>query len=291
MELCEATADTAPQIAAGRVDQRVNVLGVGISVLTLDTAWEAVCAALDAGQQGYVTVTGVHGVSESQSDDELRRIHNRSLLSTPDGMPLVWMGRLQGFKAEAMDRVYGPDLMLEVLARGQARGLRHYFYGGRAGVAESLREKMLCRYPEAQIVGASTPPFRPLTEEEEHRLVEQLNGLRPHCIWIGLSTPKQERLMAGLIERYGRAATQDQPQRPHFEFPLVMFGVGAAFDFHSGQVRQAPRWMQRSGLEWLFRLQQDPRRLWRRYLKNNPLFLGRAALQLSGLRTYPLERE
>lgn len=290
MELCESTAEQAPA-AAGRRVPRVNVLGVGISVLTLDSAWEAVRTTLEAGRQGYVTVTGVHGVSECQSDGELREIHNRSLLSTPDGMPLVWMGRLQGVGPQKMDRVYGPDLMLEVLARGQAAELRHYFYGGREGVAETLREKLLTRYPEAQIVGASTPPFRPLTEAEEHALVERLNRLRPHCIWIGLSTPKQERLMAGLLNRYGREAASSESDRPHLEFPLVMFGVGAAFDFHSGEVRQAPHWMQRAGLEWLFRLQQDPRRLWRRYLKNNPLFLGRAALQLTRLRRYPLDCE
>ena len=265
---------------------RFNVLGVGVSVLTLDSAWTAVTQRLRAGEQGYVTVTGVHGVSECQGDDQLRRIHNDSFLTTPDGMPLVWMGRLQGVESSALHRVYGPDLMLAMLERGQATGLRHYFYGGREGVAELLREKLRERYPQAQIVGASTPPFRPLTEQEELVLVDQLNRLRPDCIWIGLSTPKQERLMARLLERYGQDAAGSGEAR--LQFPTVFFGVGAAFDIHAGLLRQAPRWMQRVGLEWLFRLKEEPRRLWSRYLKNSPLFVARAALQLTRLRKYRL---
>ena len=264
---------------------RINVLGVGISVLTLDSAVEAVLAAIHNGQQGYVTVTGVHGVSECQCDDQLRRIHNESLLSTPDGMPLTWMGRLQGVGAKHMSRVYGPDLMLRVLERGQHEGLRHYFFGGREGVADLLRTKLLERFPNAQIVGTYTPPFRPLNKTEEIQLLSELDALRPNCFWVGLSTPKQERVMADLLARYGTNAT-DAPAR--LPAPLVMFGVGAAFDFHAGLIPQAPSWMQRAGLEWLFRLQKEPRRLWKRYCKNNPLFLMRATLQLTGLKKYKL---
>lgn len=264
---------------------RINVLGVGISTLTLDSAVESVVSAVQANRQGYVTVTGVHGVSECQTDDELRRIHNESLLSTPDGVPLTWMGRLQGVSADQMSRVYGPDLMLRVLERGQSEGLRHYFFGGRDGVAEQLRDKLLERFPKAEIVGTYTPPFRPLNETEEHELLTELNELRPNCFWVGLSTPKQERIMADLLARFGENAT-DAPLR--LPSPLVMFGVGAAFDFHAGLIPQAPSWMQRSGLEWLFRMMKEPRRLWKRYCKNNPLFLMRAALQLTGLRKYKL---
>ncbi len=269
-------------------DFRINVLGVGISAITLDSTWTMVLACLREERQGYVTVTGVHGVSECQSDAELRRIHNESLLSTPDGMPLVWMGRLQGIGPKQMDRVYGPDLMLEVIERGQAEGLRHYFFGGRDGVAALLQEKLLERFPAAQIVGTYTPPFRPLDEAEERALVEELDRLRPHCFWVGLSTPKQERVMSQLLTCYG--ASQEQPidGETRLPTPLVMFGVGAAFDFHAGLVPQAPPWMQRVGLEWLFRLRCEPRRLWRRYLKNNPLFIVRAFLQLTGLRKYRL---
>ncbi|NOY41764.1 MAG: WecB/TagA/CpsF family glycosyltransferase [Planctomycetes bacterium] len=267
--------------------RRINVLGVGISSLTLDSAVEAVLDALNNQQQGYVTVTGVHGVSECQTDAELRRIHNDSLLSTPDGMPLTWMGRLQGASREQMDRVYGPDLMLRVFERGQQEGLRHYLFGGGEGVVELLQEKLTKRFPTAQVVGTYTPPFRPLTDDEEYDFVEQLNQRQPHCLWVGLSTPKQERIMARLLSRYGAEGTTgaDAPRLPT---PLVMFGVGAAFDFHAGLIPQAPHWMQRSGLEWFYRLQKEPRRLWKRYLKNNPLFLARAALQISGLRKYEL---
>lgn len=264
---------------------RINVLGVGISTLTLDSAVDAVVSAVQNNRQGYVTVTGVHGVSECQSDPELKRIHNDSFLSTPDGMPLTWMGRLQGVGSQKMDRVYGPDLMLKVLERGQTENLRHYFFGGRDGVAQQLREKLLDRFPDAQIVGTYTPPFRPLNEAEEQQLLDELNELKPNCFWVGLSTPKQERIMANLLERFGAESTDATTRLPS---PLVMFGVGAAFDFHAGLIPQAPSWMQRAGLEWLFRMMKEPRRLWRRYCKNNPLFIIRAALQLTGLRKYRL---
>lgn len=254
------------------------MLGVGISALTLDSAAEAVLEAVRAGRQGYVTVTGVHGVSECQRDAELRRIHNESLLSTPDGVPLTWMGRLQGKRREEMQRVYGPDLMLQVLERGQPAGLRHYLYGGGEGVAALLAERMSTRFPGVEIAGIYTPPYRALSGDEERALVDELRELAPHCVWVGLSTPKQERFMAQLLSRYAA----------ELPAPLVLLGVGAAFDFHAGLKSQAPAWMQRAGLEWLFRLQQEPRRLWKRYLKNNPVFVARAALQLSGLRRYEL---
>lgn len=266
-------------------DKRINVLGVGISVLTLDSAVDAVFQALADGQQGYVTVTGVHGVSACQSDPELLRIHNESLLTTPDGMPLTWMGRLQGVGKHEMDRVYGPDLMLRIFQRGQAEGLRHFLFGGREGVAELLHAKLLEKFPAAQIVGTYTPPFRPLNDQEEQQLLDQLQASRPHCFWVGLSTPKQERLMRRLVARYGADGDGRLPA------PMLLFGVGAAFDFHAGLLPQAPRWMQRAGMEWFFRLQQEPRRLWKRYLKNNPLFITRAAMQLTGLRKYELPED
>lgn len=269
--------------------RRINVLGVGISVLTLDTAVEAVNKALASGSQCYITVTGVHGISECQRDPELLRIHNESLLSTPDGMPLTWLGRFHGIGPTEMDRVYGPDLMLRIIEDGQQskqreKGLRHFLLGGAEGVAEILRDKLLARIPNAEIVGIRTPPFRPLTQVEEHDLVEELRLLRPDCLWVGLSTPKQERFMADLLSRYGAASTG--PLK--LPAPLVMFGVGAAFDFHAGLMPQAPRWIQRAGMEWGYRLATEPRRLWRRYLTNNPLFVARIAMQLLGLRKYEL---
>lgn len=251
---------------------RVNVLGVGISVLNLDTALAAVAAALVAQRKGYICVTGVHGVSEAQHDPEFRRILNRSFLNTPDGMPMVWMGRLRGHRQ--MSRVYGPDLMGRVFEFTRESGHTHFFYGGAAGVAEELKQKMEARFPGARVVGTYTPPFRPLDDSEAAALVRMIEELKPDLVWVGLSTPKQERFMA----QYG----------PQLDATL-MIGVGAAFDFFAGRVRQAPRWMQRSGLEWLFRLGCEPRRLWKRYLRNNPLFVLRAAAQLSGLRRYRME--
>lgn len=252
-----------------KLSPRVNVLGVGLSPLNLDLAVQAVEGALSQREKGYVCVTGVHGVSEAQQDDTFRRILNASFLNTPDGMPMVWMGRLQG--VGHMDRVYGPDLMLQVLAMSEERGYTQFLYGGGDGVAQELKQALEQRFPKLQIVGTYTPPFRPLNPDEESQLVEQVRELRPDVIWVGLSTPKQEKFMAQYWQQLDAT---------------LFFGVGAAFDFHAGKVRQAPRWMQRSGLEWFFRLVCEPKRLWKRYLKNNPLFLMRAFLQITGLRKY-----
>ena len=251
---------------------RVNVLGVGLSVLNLDTVVGVLRDALAAGVRGYVTVTGVHGVIESQADDGLRRIHNASLLSTPDGMPMVWMGRLAGHRT--MGRVYGPDLMEHVFAWSQASGATHFFYGGNTGVAEELKAKLEQRFPGLRVVGTYTPPFRPLTEDELAALAAEVARVQPDFFWVGLSTPKQERFMAA------HQAKLDAK---------IMVGVGAAFDFHAGRVQQAPRWIQRSGFEWLYRLTKDFRRLWPRYSRIVPLFLWRAGGQLSGWRRYSLE--
>lgn len=261
-------SDAVPEFVA---PPRVNVLGVGISVLNLDSAVTTLAAARAAGQRGYVTVTGVHGVIESQDDPELRRIHNASLLSTPDGMPMVWMGRLRGFRE--MDRVYGPDLMERLMAWSQTSGATHYFFGGNTGVAEELKAKMEQRFPGVRIVGTHTPPFRPLTEDELNALGSEVARLQPDFFWVGLSTPKQERFMATYSKRLNAR---------------ILIGVGAAFDFHAGRVVQAPRWIQRSGLEWLFRLTKDFKRLWPRYSRIVPRFLFQATGQLLGWRQYPL---
>jgi len=152
------------------------------------------------------------------------------------------------------------------------RGYRHFLYGSKPGVADSLRQALQRRFPGLQVVGTYTPPFRSLTPKEESDLAAQVRESRPHIIWVGLSTPKQERFMAQYIDR--------------LEVPL-MFGVGAAFDYHSGRIRDCSRWVKRAGLQWLHRLMQDPKRLWRRYLRSNPAFLWHIGLQLSRLRRYP----
>lgn len=252
---------------------RVNVLGVGVSAINMENALAAITGALQRGQKGYICVTGVHGVSEAQSDESFRKILNRSFLCTPDGMPLVWVGRWKGHRH--MDRVYGPDLMLAVMEVSEKEGWRHFFYGGTNQTAECLRERLLQRYPKLLVTGVYEPPFRPLHRAEREELKRQVASGRPDIFWVGLSTPKQEKFMAEFL--------------PELDATL-MIGVGAAFDFHAGRVKQAPRWMQRSGLEWFFRLCCEPRRLWKRYFKNNPLFVLRIILQFTGARKYSLDQ-
>jgi N-acetylglucosaminyldiphosphoundecaprenol N-acetyl-beta-D-mannosaminyltransferase len=236
--------------------RRVDVLGVGISAVDMTTAVDVIGGWIERGEQHYVCVTGVHGVMESQRDADLRRIHNASGLTTPDGMPMVWAGRRAG--ATWMRRVYGPDLMLALAEQAAARGWRSFFYGGREGVPERLVENLRRRYPGFEAVGWYSPPFRPLSAAEDAAIVERINALRPDLVWVGLSTPKQERWMDAHVGR--------------LEAP-VFLGVGAAFDIHAGTLPQAPHWMQTNGLEWMYRLIREPRRLWRRYLSIVPRFM------------------
>ncbi len=235
---------------------RCEILGVGISAINLEQATSICLQAISQGVQGYICVTGVHGIMESQRDPELYEVLNNSFLSTPDGMPTVWLGRAAGLSW--MDRVYGPDLMLALCDQGRSSGVRHYFYGGNEGVAEELVSKLTARYPGINIVGNFCPPFRDLTEEEINDLDNKLSQLQPDIVWVGLSTPKQEKFMAATLEKLT---------------VKLMIGVGAAFDFHSGRVQQAPRCVQRSGFEWLYRTLKEPRRLWKRYYINNTGFL------------------
>jgi N-acetylglucosaminyldiphosphoundecaprenol N-acetyl-beta-D-mannosaminyltransferase len=250
--------------------ERVNVLGVGVSVLDQERARKFLFDAVRHGRRGYVAVTGVHGVSEAQGDPTLRSILNHALLVTPDGMPMVWMGKLQGH--QSIQRVYGPDLMLNLCEHSVAEGFTHFFYGGVSGVADELKRQLEARFCGLKIVGTFTPPFRRLSDAELSDLQQRVRAAQPDFFWVGLSTPKQERFMAQHISILPEAK--------------IFIGVGAAFDLLTGRVRQAPPSMQRVGLEWLFRLAQEPKRLGRRYLVNNPLFLMRAGAQLLGLRNY-----
>ena len=246
---------------------RYNVLGVGVPALTLMQARDLVVAVRGRLRRGYVCLGTAHGLTEARADPELRKAFNESWLTTPDGMPLVWLG------PRGVERVYGPDLMLAVCDAGRATGLTHCFFGGTPGVAEELKQKLTARFPGLAVVGTFTPPFRPLDASELAAFRGDVARTRPDVIWVGLGTPKQERFMAA----HWRSLDAG-----------VLIGVGAAFDFHSGRVRQAPRWIQRSGLEWLFRLCAEPRRLGWRYLKTNPLFALRVLAQKSGLKSYPL---
>jgi N-acetylglucosaminyldiphosphoundecaprenol N-acetyl-beta-D-mannosaminyltransferase len=211
---------------------------------------------------------------EAHADPELRQIMNQACINIPDGMPMVWVGRLQGFRN--MDRVFGPDFMLELCRLSVERGYRNFFCGGKPGVAEQLRTNLQNRFPGLQVVGTCSPPFRGLTANEEKDLLAQVLKLKPDIMWVGLSTPKQERFMAKYVE--------------YFQVPL-MIGVGAAYDYHTGTIRDCSAWVKRAGLQWLHRLLQEPGRLWRRYLYSIPAFLWHMALQFTGLRHYPAGSE
>jgi len=251
---------------------RVNVLGVGISAINMSMAIQIIDTWISQRDAHYVCVATVYTVMQAQRDWRLRKVLNRSGLTTPDGMPLVWLGRFHGYTW--VDRVYGPDLLLAVCQHGLSRGYRHFFYGGMPGVAERLAQRLSQRFPGLVVAGTFSPPFRPLTESEDAEIVAVLNEAAPDIIWVGLGSPKQDWWMA---EHRGRLNAP------------VLVGVGAAFDFLSGSKTQAPGWVQRSGFEWLFRLLQEPRRLWRRYLIYNPLFVASILLQLLHLRNYPLD--
>jgi N-acetylglucosaminyldiphosphoundecaprenol N-acetyl-beta-D-mannosaminyltransferase len=268
-----ATPDASPTYSplAVQTKNRANVLGVGVHAIDIPTAAGIIESAVREGTKGYVCVTGVHGVMEAQKDLEFRHILNNALLVTPDGMPTVWVGRLQG--NSRMKRVFGPDLMLEVCRRSAGAGIRHFLYGGNPGIADELAECLRCRFPGITVVGTFTPPFRPLEPSEQLALERQMRTTLPDIVWVGLSTPKQEKFMAANFRRL--------PCK-------IMVGVGAAFDIHTGHVKDAPKWTKDAGLQWAHRLWQEPGRLWKRYLLNNSAFLVALGLQLTGLRRYPL---
>lgn len=253
--------------------KRVNILGVRVSAVTMDDATAAIVSWIEDRTPNYICVTGVHGVMECQRDADLAQIHNLSGLTLPDGMPLVWMAHRLGFPA--VRRVYGPDLMAEMSALSARRGYRNFYYGGSPGLAERLKASLERRYPGLHVVGTLSPPFRELTSAEDDEVTAAIAAARPDIVWIGLSTPKQERWMKSHVGRVHAP---------------VLVGVGAAFDFLSGNKRQAPRWMQRNGLEWLFRLSCEPRRLAGRYLRNNPEFIVKALSQIVAPTRYPQAR-
>lgn len=252
-------------------ERRVNILGVGVSALDLSDAVDTVTSFLKTGNRGYICVTDMHAIMEAQADPDFRDIQNNSLLTTPDGSPTVWIGRIDGYKN--MRQVRGADFMLRLCEASTKTGTRHFLYGGRPGVAERLRDVLIARYPGLQIVGTYTPPFRPLNAQEEVELQQRLIASRVDILWCGIGCPKQERFMAKYIG----------------VLPVkLMVGVGAAFDFNAGLVKDSPLWVRKCGLQWAHRLVQEPRRLWRRYLLNIPRFIWLYLLQRTGVRSYEL---
>lgn len=231
------------------------VIGTPIAAMGFDDAVQLLLDAPAAGQRWHVHFCTVHSIVEASDDPDLRAVFAAAdALSAPDGVPLVWVGRLRGV---AVERVCGPDLMPALIARSVPAGARHYFYGGAPGVAERLASRLSEATPGLIVAGTYSPPFRVLTPEEDAAEVAMINAARPDYVWVGLGAPKQDLWVAS--------------HRPQLEAP-VLLAVGAAFDFHSGGLRRAPGWMQARGLEWLFRLYAEPRRLARRYVVTNSRF-------------------
>lgn len=247
----------------------VNILGIRIAATNIDKAVAQISRWIESNAKTYICVTGVHGIIESQSDLNLKKIHNSAGMCVPDGMPTVLVGKYLGHKT--MQRVRGLDLMGKTVDYSAAKGYTHFFYGGKEGVPELLKDKLEARFPGLKVVGTYSPPFRPLNENEENEFKDKIESLAPDIIWVGLSTPKQEKWMA---EHLGKLNTK------------VMIGVGAAFDFHAGLLKEAPKWIQSVSLEWLFRLCIEPGRLWRRYFYIVPVFLFLIFCQLTGLKRY-----
>jgi N-acetylglucosaminyldiphosphoundecaprenol N-acetyl-beta-D-mannosaminyltransferase len=231
-----------------------DVLGVPVSVTTLASASRAIQLWATDRIGRYVCIRDVHGIMRAQESPELKALHKDAAMVAPDGMPLVWLGRRAGHPVE---RTCGPDLMEKVIADTARSGLRHYLYGGKPGVAQKLKARLEERFPGVSITAAETPPLDALPAEEFLGVAARIVASGADIVWIGLSTPKQEFLMRDLARLV----------------PATLIGVGAAFDFHSGAIRRAPRWMQKSGLEWLYRLISEPKRLWRRYLVMAPRFV------------------
>lgn len=254
------------------VTPKVNILGIGISTITMNDALKQIETWIDNRDRLYVSVCTVHTVMECQKSEAMRQAINGAGMATPDGMPLVWLGKLQS--SHPVNRVYGPDLMLALCELSAQKGYTQYFYGGAEGVSEKLSQTLSRRYPALKVVGAYSPPFRPLTDAEDQQIIHQINQANPDIIWVGLGTPKQDLWMASHRNLLDAA---------------VIIAVGAAFDFHTGRIPQAPSWMQQVGLEWLYRLVQEPKRLWYRYLVYNPLFVLNVLAQLLGIRRYTLE--
>lgn len=255
------------------------VLGVGVSTTSYEevvhtcSQWAEERRAADGAGKPlparYVCVTSVHGVVLAVLDPELRGVFNRADIITPDGVPLVWA--LRSFGARSQQRVYGPNLMLELCARAERSGYRIFLYGGRQEALDLLSANLKRRFPKLAIAGSYSPPFRPLTPAETEEIARRIRDSGAEFVFVGLSTPKQDRWMAqvrGLLPG------------------MTLFGVGAAFDFHAGTLRQAPAWMQRHGLEWLFRLAMEPKRLWKRYVLVTPIFLPLWGLQKLGILRY-----
>jgi N-acetylglucosaminyldiphosphoundecaprenol N-acetyl-beta-D-mannosaminyltransferase len=248
-----------------------EVLGMRVDATSYEDASRRVMRWVREGRSAYVCVASVHMVMEAYDSKGFRRVVNGADLVTPDGRPLVWA--LGALRAGDHSQVRGTDLTAHVVERAAHEGVPIGLYGGTPELLESFVRVLEQRYPQIRVACRIAPPFRPLTAEEDEAVTQEIVASGARILFVGIGCPKQEKWMAA---HKGRV-------------PAVMLGVGAAFDFHTGRVRQAPRWMQATGLEWVFRLAMDPRRLWKRYARHNPRFVGLFLLQLLGLRRFKEE--
>lgn len=249
---------------------RVSILDVNVSCVDMPIAVARISQAIESDEKGYVCVSDVNALLHASVDPELRQVFNDSILTLPDGIPLVWAGRRAG--SATIDRVCGPDLMPRLLREAQLRGWSSFFMGGSQETNDNLVANLRRDYPGLSIAGHYSPPFRALSEAEEQDLMDRINASGADIVWVGLGAPKQERWMASHRERLDAQ---------------ILIGVGGAFDMHAGAVARAPKWMQRSGLEWSYRLAKEPRRLWRRYFRNIPLFIARSVIEPPKLKSCP----
>jgi N-acetylglucosaminyldiphosphoundecaprenol N-acetyl-beta-D-mannosaminyltransferase len=234
----------------------ISLLGVNVSRVNPVLAVHQICEWVRQKQRTYVCVAPVATLVDARRDPKYLAAVNAAGMVTPDGMPVVWLARSRGCKE--VTRTYGPDLMLELCNHGQDLGLRHFFYGGTEDTLQKLQQKLRESYPQILIVGSYAPPFKRQVWQEDKEIIDRINNSAADIVWVGLGSTKQDFWM--------------QLHRPLLNAPVIV-GAGAAFDFCSGVKPQAPRWMQGCGLEWFFRLCCEPRRLWKRYLIGNSLFL------------------
>jgi N-acetylglucosaminyldiphosphoundecaprenol N-acetyl-beta-D-mannosaminyltransferase len=267
-EIMHTESSLQPASAPVSTPATVDVLGIQLALTDYGQMLDWIDAMVASRDRGYICACNVHTVMASREDPELRASLASASVNVPDGQPLVWAINALGHSLP--DRVYGPELMSRAAARAAEVGHRFYLYGGRnQGALVQLALNLRRRHPGVKIVGGFSPPHRPPTPEEQRAVVAEINHSNADVVWAGIGVPKQEKWMAEV--------------RPQLEAP-VLIGVGAAFDFHAGLVPQAPNWIQESGLEWAYRLVHEPRRLWKRYLRYNPKFVGAFARQLSAQR-------
>ena len=239
----------------------VDVLGVRITPISVEEILTLIENWIKTGQRKYISVCPNYSIMNSHKDVQFRNILNGSALAVADGVSVVWACKVQGYKKAK--QVRGTDLMLQVCSMAAEKGYSNFFYGGAEGVPEKLSENLKQRFPGLKIAGIYSPPFSPLTEQESKDVLDMINAANPDILWVGLGAPKQELWMAHYIN--------------YLNVP-VMIGVGAAFDFLSGNKQEAPKWVQRAALEWLFRLIKEPKRLWKRNLYH-PIFIGKLIIQ------------